>query len=69
MGELKLEVGKSYINGAGDIIEIVSKDEGEPFPYVDLNNDTYEENGLWCDSITYDKNLIKEYIVPATAKD
>lgn len=69
MSELKLEVGKSYLNRDGDIIEIISKDKGESWPYVDSNNDTYEENGLWCDSLTHGKNLIEEYIVPATAKD
>ena len=69
MSELKLEVGKKYVNRDGDIIEIVSKDEGESWPYVDLNNDIYEENGLWWDSLTHGKNLIEEYIVPATAKD
>ena len=69
MSELKLEVGKSYLNRDGDIIEIISKDKEKPWPYVDLNNDTYEENGLWCDSLTHGKNLIEEYIVPATAKD
>lgn len=69
MSELKLEVGKKYVNRDGDIIEIISKDKEAPWPYVDLNNDTYEENGLWCDSLTHGKNLIEEYIVPATAKD
>lgn len=69
MSELKLEVGKKYVNRAGEVIEIISKDKEKPWPYVDLNNDTYEENGLWCDSLAHGKNLIEEYIVPATTKD
>ena len=69
MSELKLEVGKKYVNRAGEVVEIVQKDKDVDWPYVDSNNDTYEENGLRCYSLTHGKNLIEEYTVPATAKD
>ena len=68
MGELKLEVGKTYVNRQGDIVVIVSKDEGEPWPYVDSSNDTYAENGLWCYHLSNCKNLIEEYFEPTNNK-
>ena len=70
MSELKLEVGKKYVNRSGKVIEIVQKDEDVNWPYVDSNGDSYEEQGYFCDGTSWSENdLIEEYTVPATAKD
>ena len=70
MSELKLEVGKKYVNRAGEVIEIIQKDKDVNWPYVDSNGDVYEECGYFCDGISWrELDLIEEYIVPDTAKD
>lgn len=70
MSELKLEVGKKYINRAGEVIEIIQKDEDVNWPYISSDGNCYEEHGYFCDGIILKGfDLIEEYIVPATAKD
>ncbi len=67
MSELKLEVGKKYVNRVGKVIEIVQKDEDVNWPYVDSNGDTYEEQGYFCDGTSWSENdLIEEYIEDST---
>ena len=61
IGELKLEVGKSYVNRKGGIVKIVS-DDGAPWPYTGSNNELYRENGRWSEfGISY-LDLTEEYI-------
>lgn len=67
MSELKLEVGKKYVNRAGEIIEIVQKDKDVNWPYVDSNGDDYEECGYFYDGISLkESDLIEEYIEDST---
>ena len=67
MSELKLEVGKSYVNRAGEVVEIVQKDKDVNWPYVDSNGDVYEECGYFCDGISLKEfDLIEEYIEDST---
>jgi len=67
VSELKLEVGKKYVNRAGKVIEIVQKDKDVNWPYVDSNGDTYEEHGYFCDGTSWSENdLIEEYIEDST---
>ena len=67
MSELKLEVGKKYVNRAGEVIEIIQKDEDVNWPYVDSNGDVYEECGYFCNGISWRKlDLIEEYVKDST---
>lgn len=67
MSELKLEVGKSYVNRAGEVVEIVQKDKDVNWPYVDSNGESYEEQGYFCDGISLKEfDLIEEYIKDST---
>ena len=67
MSELKLEVGKKYVNRAGDVVEIIQKDKDVNWPYVDSNGDTYEEQGYFCDGISWREcDLIEEYVKDST---
>lgn len=70
MSELKLEVGKKYVNRAGKVVEIVANDMDVRWPYVSSDGDDYEENGHFCDGIYLkNKDLIEEYIEPTETKD
>ena len=69
MSELKLEVGKSYVNRVGDIVQIVSNDGAEPWYYIDSNDEDYKENGGWLNSKEYKLDLIEEYTEPTKPKD
>ena len=67
MSELKLEVGKKYVNRVGEVVEIISKDEGEPWPYVSSDGNRHKENGHFCDGISLKEfDLIEEYIEDST---
>ena len=67
MSELKLEVGKKYVNRSGKVIEIVQKDKDVNWPYVDSNGDVYEECGYFCNGISWrELDLIEEYIEDST---
>ena len=69
MGELKLEVGKSYINRVGDIVKIKTVNNDE-YPYLGENYQSYTLTGcfyLGCDF--NDEDLIEEYIVPSEPED
>lgn len=67
MSELKLEVGKSYVNRSGKVIEIIQKDKDVNWPYVDSNGDVYEECGYFCDGISRREcDLIEEYVKDST---
>lgn len=67
MSELKLEVGKSYVNRTGEVVEIVQKDEDVNWPYVDSNGDVYEECGYFCNGISWrELDLIEEYVEDST---
>ena len=52
MNELKLEVGKKYVNRVGEVIEIVRKDEDINWPYISSDG-CYEEHGYFCDGISW----------------
>ena len=67
MSELKLEVGKKYVNRTGEVIEIVQKYKDVNWPYVDSNGDVYEECGYFCNGISWRKlDLIEEYVKDST---
>ena len=67
MSELKLEVGKKYVNRTGEVIEIIQKDEDVNWPYVDSNGDCYKESGHFCDGIILkESDLIEEYVESST---
>ena len=62
MSKLKLEVGKSYINGYGKIVAIVSKiEDAEYDPYVSNLGGRYGEDGC-CDGLNnyYEFRLLRE---------
>lgn len=47
---MKLEVGKKYLNGHGDVVEITSHSPGERYPYTGTWYDapaTYTEDGVF----------------------
>ena len=67
MSELKLEVGKKYVNRAGEVVEIVQKDKDVNWPYVSLDGNCYEEHGYFCDGISWrERDLIEEYVKDST---
>lgn len=67
MSELKLEVGKKYVNRAGKVVEIVQKDEDVNWPYVSSDGNCYKENGHFCDgTVLKESDLIEEYIKDST---
>lgn len=67
MSELKLEVGKRYVNRTGEVVEIVQKDKDVNWPYVDSNGDVYEECGYFCNGISWrELDLIEEYVEDST---
>ena len=67
MSELKLEVGKKYVNRTGEVIEIVQKDEDVNWPYNSSDGNCYEEHGYFCDGISWrELDLIEEYVKDST---
>ena len=70
MSELKLEVGKKYVNRSGKVVEIVEYEFGKPWPYVSSTEVVYEDNGYFCDGINQKEfDLVEEYIEPTKSKD
>lgn len=60
--ELKLEVGKSYVDGAGNVVKIVKMRDGD-YPALGDNMMGYALNGVW--SIlgnSPESNLVREFI-------
>ena len=69
IGELKLEIGKSYVNRKRDTIVKIVSDDGAPWPYTGSNNELYKENGRWSEfGISY-LDLIEEYIEQSVTED
>ena len=67
MSELKLEVGKKYVNRTGEVIEIVQKDKDVNWPYISSDGNCYEEHGYFCDGISWrERDLIEECVEDST---
>lgn len=61
MSELKLEVGKSYLNRKGETVAIVGNDGDETWPFVGDNNNDYASSGHWNTPGIYNlRDLISE---------
>lgn len=67
MSELKLEVGKKYVNRSGKVIEIIQKDKDVNWPYISSDGNCYEEHGYFCDGISWrERDLIEECVEDST---
>lgn len=67
MSELKLEVGKKYVNRADEVIEIIQKDEDVNWPYISSDGNCYEEHGYFCDGISWrERDLVEECVEDST---
>lgn len=64
---LKLEVGKTYLNGIHQEVTIVSFHSGMAFSFTGNNNRTYEITGRWNYETTR-QDLIKEITMTAPKK-
>ena len=65
MNEIKLEVGKKYLNRIGTIVKIVKYSKDDEYPYEDEGMRTYTESGYEWGEYTYsydDNDLVEEYI-------
>jgi len=62
---IKLEVGKSYLNRMGEVVKIVSKEEGplDIFPCLSDKGGYYESNGQYS-FYEHPKDLIEEVPEP-----
>ena len=71
MSELKLEVGKSYVNRSGDIVKIISNyEEYDIYTHKGYYYQLYTTCGIYyADGEISDYDLIEEYIEPSVSED
>lgn len=61
MSELKLEVGKSYVNRRGDIVKIIDNDGHRTYPFNDKRGESYMPNGRsWSNRKDEPTDIISE---------
>ena len=60
---MKIKVGKKYITASGKIEEVILKNNNYTYPYFDINNNSYTEEGQ-CLQYGDEDDLICE-IVPS----
>lgn len=59
---IKLEVGKTYLNGIGGVVKIIKYDVTLCFPYIGNNDRAYTINGESIIYISYPEfNLFTEH--------
>lgn len=58
MSELKLEIGKTYLNRYGSRVTIQRRIDDPCYKFVDSNGETYKENGHYSDSAISKFDLI-----------
>lgn len=69
MSELKLEVGKKYVNRDGDIIKIIAFSGEITFPYLGNDGETYTEYGSYLAMGFNQYDLVEECTEPTKPKD
>lgn len=70
MSKLKLEVGKSYVDGYGEIVAIVVKLGGVDYdPYVSSQGDRYSEDGRSGEEYDGSKRGLLREVSPNKVED